>query len=117
MYGRLESHLHKSAREQAGTARGIHEQTVLCLGPELVLRHGEFLIWPRESHSAEALPRVEHTVDDTSFQFDIQIRYGHATDYKKSVLAKCFLNSWYFRGYGPGYGMLFHLFSAILCYS
>jgi len=43
--------------------------------------------------------------------------YGYATEYKKSVHAKCFLNSWYFRGYGPGYGMLFRLFSAILRYS
>ena len=40
-------------------------------------------------------------------------RYGYASDYKKSVHAKCFLNSSYFRGYGPGYGMLFRLFSAI----
>jgi hypothetical protein len=43
--------------------------------------------------------------------------YGYASDYKKSVHAKCFLNSWYFKGYGPGYGMLFRLFSAILRYS
>ena len=43
--------------------------------------------------------------------------YGYATEYKKSVHAKCFLNSWYFRGYGPGYGMLFRLFSAIRRYS
>ena len=43
--------------------------------------------------------------------------YGYASDYKKSVHAKCFLNSWYFRGYGPEYGMLFRLFSAIQSYS
>ena len=43
--------------------------------------------------------------------------YGYATEYKKSVHEKCILNSWYFRGYGPRYGMLFRLFSAILCYS
>ena len=43
--------------------------------------------------------------------------YGYATEYKKSVHAKCFLNSWYFRGYEPGYGMLFRLFYAILRYS
>ena len=42
------------------------------------------------------------------------IKYGYATEYKKSVHAKCFLNSWHFRGYGPGYGMLFCLFYAIL---
>ena len=43
--------------------------------------------------------------------------YGYATKYKKSVHAKCFLNSWYFRGYGPGYGTLFRLFYTILRYS
>ena len=31
-----------------------------------------------------------------------ELSYGYASDYKKSVHAKCFLNSWYFRGYGPG---------------
>ena len=40
--------------------------------------------------------------------------YSYATQYKKSLHAKCFINSWYFRGYGPGYEMLFRLFSAIL---
>ena len=43
--------------------------------------------------------------------------YGYASDDKKSVHAKRFLKSWYFRGYGPGYGMLFRLFSAIRRYS
>ena len=43
--------------------------------------------------------------------------YGYATEYKKSVHAKCFLKSWYFRGHGPGYGMLFRLFYAIQSYS
>ena len=50
-----------------------------------------------------------------------QSAYGYATGYKKSVHAKCFLNSWYFRGYGPRYGMRFRsilryatLFAAIL---
>ena len=43
--------------------------------------------------------------------------YYYASEYKKSVHAKRFLNSWYFGGYGPGYGMLFRLFSAILRYS
>ena len=42
--------------------------------------------------------------------------YGYATEYKKSVHAKCFLNSWYFGGYGPGYGVLFRLFSAVRRY-
>ena len=44
-------------------------------------------------------------------------KYGYASDYKKSVHAKRFLNSWYFGGYGPRYGMLFRIFSAIRGYS
>ena len=43
-----------------------------------------------------------------------QFGYGYATEYNKSVHAKCFLNSWYFRGYGPGYG---NAISPILRYS
>ena len=39
--------------------------------------------------------------------------YGYATEYKKSVHANCFLNSRYFGRYGPGYGVLFRLFSAV----
>jgi len=42
-----------------------------------------------------------------------RVDYGYATEYRKSVHAKCFLNSWYFRGYG----MLFRLFYAIRHYS
>ena len=47
----------------------------------------------------------------------MSVGYGYASDYKKSVHAKRFLNSWYVRGYGPGYGMLFRVFSAIRSYS
>ena len=46
--------------------------------------------------------------------------YGYATEYKKSAHAKCFLNSWYFRGTGPGTGCYFAyptLFYAIRRYS
>ena len=41
--------------------------------------------------------------------YEILLKYGYATEYKKLGHAKCFLNSWYFGGYGPGYGMLFRL--------
>ena len=40
--------------------------------------------------------------------------YGYASDYNKLLHAKRFLNSRNFRGYRPGYEMLFRLFSAIL---
>ena len=60
---------------------------------------------------ANTINRVEQ--DKTPSVLVLQLRYGYATDYKKSVHAKCFLNSWYFRVYG----MLFRLFSAIRSYS
>ena len=60
---------------------------------------------------------TKHTPTTLGSNYLADNTYGYATEYKKSVHAKCFLNSWYFRGYGPGYGMLFRLFYGILRYS
>ena len=59
-------------------------------------------------------PSDSHGVKKALFhERDAAAHPDQATD----RIIDCFLNSWYFRGYGPGYGMLFRLFYAILRYS